>query len=148
MSENITYVPFKPGMSIKSGDSVFVFNEGITVETFEKDEDFRSGMVTTVVAGKVRVEWDGTVSTDSRRFGAKEYEYVAKSRFTRIEKNTWVLDHMSDSAEKSTASEMDAMYEKAEASEKAEMAALTETTEKADVPAPRRSRGSSAKSAK
>lgn len=137
MSEKITYVPFKPGMSIKSGDSVFVFNEGITVETFEKDEDFRSGTVTTIVAGKVRVEWDGTVSTDPRRFGRKEYEYIEKSRFTRIEKNTWVLDHKSDV---SVSPDMPAE------SGSPEMPAESGVTETPEVPAPRRSSRTSGKS--
>lgn len=131
MSE-ISYMPFKPGMSIKSGDSVFVFVDGVSVETFQKDEDFRSGTITTVVAGKVRIEWDGTVSTDSRRFGAKEYVYVDKSRLTRIERGTWVLDHKSETSDVS------------ESTEKVETPETPAESEKAEVPAPRRSRGKSA----
>lgn len=100
MSE-MSYMPFKPGMSIKSGDAVFVFVEGVTPETFEKDEEFRSGTVTTVVAGKVRVRWDSPITPKmSEEFVlyGNDYVYVEKGRLTRIEKNTWVLDLKSEIA--------------------------------------------------
>lgn len=99
MGYNVKIEPFKPGMRIKTDDSVFVFVDGVSVETFEKDEDFRSGMVSRVVAGKVRIEWDETVSV--MRGGMSvlvpKYEYVACDRFTRVNPNTWVLDYKSGS---------------------------------------------------
>lgn len=71
--------------------SVFEFVDGTSYETFEKDEDFRSGTITATLGGKVRVEWDGEVRTDKFHFGANAYEWVDKSLLTKIDRETYVL---------------------------------------------------------
>ena len=43
---------------------VIEFKAGITVDTFTKDEDFRSGVITRELAGKTRIVWDNDSSVE------------------------------------------------------------------------------------
>jgi hypothetical protein len=61
--------------------TVFRFLNGKTVETFERDEDFESGLITHKVANKVRIMWDGN----------DNYEYVDITRLVRIDRETYDL---------------------------------------------------------
>lgn len=128
-------------MRIKSGESVFVFVDGVTVETFEKDEDFRSGTVTSVVAGKVRIEWDETVSVvrGGRSVLVAKYEYVPAVRLTRVERETWVLDYKSAESIMSGSPDMD------QTPEMPDVPVVSEVTETPVVPVQSRKSRSSAK---
>jgi hypothetical protein len=74
----------------KRDDSVFQLISGVTVETFKTDEEFRSGRVHSIVAGKARIVWDGT--------GAYEYLTVDDS-WTRPENHTIVIGTVWDGTE-------------------------------------------------
>lgn len=45
--------------------TVIRFKSGITAETFNSDDDFRTGTKTQELAGKSRIQWDEPISDDS-----------------------------------------------------------------------------------
>lgn len=71
------------------GSSVFQFIDGVTHETFETDDQFRTGRITAMVAGKVKITW-----TDAD--GGQRYEYVRKGEITKIERETYILGKVWD----------------------------------------------------
>lgn len=62
--------------------AIFQFIDGISLETFETDEQFRSGRIGTKVGNKVRITWDGT----------NTYEYVPVAEITKIDRDTYIWD--------------------------------------------------------
>lgn len=71
--------------AIKTGDSVFQFIEGVTVETFERDEEFRGGTITDIVAKKVRIRW---IYAD----GTETYEYLVRDMLDKVDIGTVVVE--------------------------------------------------------
>jgi hypothetical protein len=62
--------------------TVFQFVPGKSVESFEKDEDFRIGTMGTKVGNRVRIAWNGTDA----------YEYVNSDKLVKLDKETFVYD--------------------------------------------------------
>lgn len=84
------------GKSFPFGSVVFVFIDGVTHETFTKDEEFRSGTVGVEIANKVRIAWDAPQEGDMTNKSGIAYEYVEKSRLTKIAHKTYVLDEKTE----------------------------------------------------
>ncbi len=63
---------------------VIEFKDGITVETFTRDEDFRTGTKTDELAGKTRIQWDSVKAPISGK-PAGEYEWVKSDMLVKLD---------------------------------------------------------------
>lgn len=76
-------------IAFKDGNTVFQFVAGITEETLETDNQYRSGTITGKVGPKVRIRWNGTM----------RYEYVTLDDCRRMDKDTIVWEKPWDGME-------------------------------------------------
>lgn len=65
---------------VKLGLTVIQLKSGITVETIEADEDYRTGRIAAKVANRVKVAWDGT----------NEYIYVNADELVKADSSTLI----------------------------------------------------------
>lgn len=66
--------------SVKLDMTVIQLKSGITVETIEADEDYRTGRIAAKVANRVKIAWNGT----------DEYIYVNADEFDKMDNSTLV----------------------------------------------------------
>ena len=64
------------------GMTVIQLKNGVTVETINSDEDYRTGEITAKVVNRVRIVWEGT----------NEYIYVDLGMLRKVDKDTFVYD--------------------------------------------------------
>lgn len=66
--------------NIKVGNEVIQLKSGVSVETIERDEDYRTGRIAAKVADRIKIAWNGT----------NEYIYVNADELDKVDSSTYV----------------------------------------------------------